>query len=223
MCPDSLPPKPNRRGEPRPPPAPRVVDPGRPRRYEPNPRHHTHEREGTSIALGLQNPLLESVHARRPDRWSHAAIVTASLFALPTPVIGLVVWSQAGWAGQALLEFGGFMAVLALVVFVFSASRNPSFAIEAGAHAVAEIDTTGEGVDVPLYRLDSVTVVDHRRRGLALRLVHGSSTLVLPFGMIEANQQLWDLVYNGVVHSISAGATTDARTRRVLRLPDTDK
>jgi hypothetical protein len=73
-----------------------------------------------------------------------------------------------------------------------------------------------------MHELRSVSVTDSPR-GLALRLVGpGNQRLTLPFGLLEANQRLWDLVYNGIRHSEAGGAEIDAGTRRVLHLPPRD-
>jgi hypothetical protein len=135
-----------------------------------------------------------------------------------TVVIALVAWFTAGDRAGAYLVVGAVVAAAAVLVFWYNAS-DTTVVLRAGARAVAEVDTDGAGVDLPLYELRSVGVTDSPR-GLALRLVGpNEQRLTLPFGLLEANQQLWDLVYNGIRHSEAAGAEVDARTRELLGLP----
>jgi hypothetical protein len=76
-------------------------------------------------------------------------------------------------------------------------------------------------------RSHAVTTDDLRRIHLAetadgweLSLVSANSTtLCLPLGLLEGNPRLWNLVYNGLRHSVAAGAVADPRTRELLRLP----
>jgi hypothetical protein len=110
-------------------------------------------------------------------------------------------------------------AAAVVLVFVFNASST-AVVLRAGARAVAEVNADGgEGIDLPLYELRSISVTNSPR-GLALRLVGPDKRrLTLPFGMLETNQQLWDLVYNGIRHSEATGADIDVPTRQRLRLP----
>jgi hypothetical protein len=105
-----------------------------------------------------------------------------------------------------------------VLVFLFNAS-DTTVVLRAGARAVSEVDVDGDGIDLPLYELRSISVKESSR-GLSLRLVGPDKRrLTLPFGLLEANQRLWDLVYNGIRHSEAAGAEIDTRTRELLALP----
>lgn len=112
-----------------------------------------------------------------------------------------------------------FLAVMFTVVFVpwlLFGRLYPR--IRASAHIV----NAGEANNLWLYELTRITV-RRRLRGPELRLEGRFATktwpMSLPLGLLETNHQLWDLVYNGIRHSVAAGATADERTRRLLRLP----
>jgi hypothetical protein len=138
-----------------------------------------------------------------------------------TVVIAVVVWITAEDRTAAYLISAAVVAAVAALFFLYNASRS-TVVLRVGARAVAEVDIDGAGTDLPLYELRSISVRDSSR-GLALRLVGpNKQRLTLPFGLLEANQQLWDLVYNGIRHSVVGGAEIDARTRELLRLPSHD-
>lgn len=73
---------------------------------------------------------------------------------------------------------------------------------------------------VNTYELTSIRVVhDESRR--KLRLVDSAGQLVnLPLQAVQGNQDLWDLVYNGILHSSKERDTDiNALARHSLRLP----
>jgi hypothetical protein len=138
-----------------------------------------------------------------------------------TAVIAIVLWFTGENRPGVYLIVAGVAAVVTALFFWRNAS-DTTVVLRAGARAVAEVDIDGAGLELPLYELRSISVIDSPR-GLALRIVGPNrQRLTLPFGLLEANQQLWDLVYNGIRHSEAAGAEIDARTRRLLALPSRD-
>jgi hypothetical protein len=221
MSAGELPPVPDPSGQPSPPTAPRVEGPWQGERFRLTVAHHQ-VADGMFVAsTGDGPPLLESAAARPPGGLRGVAL--AAVFAvLPVAVVlAVIVWFLAGDRTGAYLTLAAIVAVAAVVAFLFNAS-DTTVILRAGARAVAEVDGDGDGTALPLYELHSISVRDSAR-GLSLRLVsQDKRRLTLPFGLLEANQQLWDLVYNGIRHSEAAGAEIDARTRRLLALPPRD-
>jgi hypothetical protein len=130
----------------------------------------------------------------------------------------IVMWFTADgrrWNGYLILAA---VVAGATVLFFWRAASDTTVILRAGARVVAEVDVDGDGLDLPLYELRSVSVTGSVR-GRALRIVGpDKQRLTLPFGLLEANPQLWDLVYNGIRHSDAAGAEIDLRTRQLLGL-----
>jgi hypothetical protein len=76
---------------------------------------------------------------------------------------------------------------------------------------------------VRIYELVQVTMSQGRRRDAYLRLVdvHGHD-LQVSYAYLRRNRLIWDLVYNGILHSVIAGnARTNMSSRVKLDLPDT--
>ncbi len=219
MSAGELPPVPDPSGQPRPPTAPRVEGPWRGERYRLEARHHQVTDQLFVARTGQGPPLLESVAvARPPGRWRTATLGAAYAVLPVTVVIAIVLWLTAEDRAGTYLIMAAVVAGVAVLAFWYNAS-DTTVVLRAGARAVAEVDTDGDGTELPLYELSSIGITDSRR-GLSLRLVGpDKQRLTLPFGLLEANQQLWDLVYNGVRHSEAAGAEIDARSRRLLGLP----
>jgi hypothetical protein len=217
-----LPPVPDESGEPRPPAAPRVEGPWQGERHRLRVTHHEAGDQRFVKSTGhRRHPLLESVAARPPAHWRSAALGAVYAIAPAGVVIAVVLWFTAEDRTAAYLVLAG-VAVAVAVLFIAASTAYTTTVVRAGAHAVAEVDVDGVGTDLPLYELRSIGVTDSRR-GLALRLVGPDGRrLTLPFGLVEANQQLWDLVYNGIRHSAAAGAEVDDRTRQLLALPPRD-
>jgi hypothetical protein len=170
-------------------------------------------------STGQRDPLLETVAAARPPgRWRSAAVGAAYAVLPVTVAIAIVLWFAVEDRTSAYLIMVPIVVVAAALALWNNASDS-TVVLRAGARAVAEVDRDGAGTDLPLYELRSIRVTDSAR-GLALRLVGpGKQRLTLPFGLLEANQRLWDLVYNGIRHSEAAGAEIDTRTREILGLP----
>ncbi|TWF80514.1 hypothetical protein FHX44_116457 [Pseudonocardia hierapolitana] len=213
-----LPPAPDSSGQRRPPTAPRVDGPWQGERYRLKAAHHQVADRLFVASTGQGDPLLESVAARPPRRLRDAALGAVYMVLPVAVVIALVVWFTAEDRTLAFLISAAVVAAVAVLAFWYNASE-PTVVLRAGARAVAEVDADGAGTHLPLYELRSVSVTDSPR-GLALRLVGpAGQRLTLPFGLLEANQRLWDLVYSGIRHSEEGGAEIDERTRRVLHLP----
>ncbi len=217
-----LPPVPDASWQPRPPAAPRVVGPWGGGRHELEVGHHEVADRLYVASTGQGPPLLESARAGRPPgRWVTAAL-DAGYIVLPIALVGAIaLWFIVEDRTQGYLFLAAAVVVTGALFFWRNAA-DTTVVLLAGARAVAEVDTDGDGLDLPLYELREIGVTDSRR-GLSLRLVGpGAQRLTLPFGLLEANQQLWDLVYNGIRHSEAAGAEVDARTRQLLALPPRD-
>lgn len=216
---DQLPPVPDASGNPRPPAAPAVSGPWDGTREVV--AHHHPPASGDDIARTIGYPLLERAVSRRPNRLRHAlaGAAAAGLVSIVVAVVVLLVWSE-DRAGDAVI-FGGVFAVVLGVFAVLFFLTETHLAVEAGPRGVAMVDGAGEGTVVDVYRLTRISLVDWGPGpGPALRVVGpGRTVQVLPCGLVEGNQQLWDLVHNGLRHSAAAGAEVDDATRERLHLP----
>jgi hypothetical protein len=217
-----LPPVPDPSGQPRPPTAPRIEGPWQDERYRLKTAHHQVADTLFVAPTGQGDPLLETAAARRPPGGRRMAALGAVYAVAPvTVVLAIVLWFISWDRVSAYLILAAVAAVAAVLAF-WNNAANTTVVVRAGARAVAEVDRDGAGLDLPLYELRAISVTDSSR-GLSLRLLGpNKARLTLPFGLLEANQQLWDLVYNGIRHSEAAGAEIDARTRQLLGLPTRD-
>lgn len=218
----ALPPVPDGAGEPRPPAAPRVAGPWS---IRPSDRHARvgHHPDGMLTAIGgTTYGVLERVVVRRADRWSHALLPVLGWWGVPA-VLMVVYALVIGPAVTVLSVLAVVLAVVGSVTYVRAATGPDSYlTLVAGARFAGDASGVSDegGRVVHLYGLASVTVRPSRGRGPVLRVAEaGTRPLVLPLGALEANPQLWDLVYNGVRHSVAGGARTDRRTRELLSLP----
>jgi hypothetical protein len=70
------------------------------------------------------------------------------------------------------------------------------------------------------YELSDITVTSHAGgHGLELKDAHGG-TADADFGLIQVNRDLWDLVYNGILHSVAGGAETNKLAVKRLHLEE---
>ena len=103
------------------------------------------------------------------------------------------------------------MCILGCAVASFLSARNSTCA------AGAEWFFHG-GRWVRQYELTSVKV----KMRFSLRYLRmtdrGGRTVTTFLGDLQTNQELWDLVYNGIRHSVAAGAETNWVARRALEL-----
>ncbi|GEC07800.1 hypothetical protein SSP24_54550 [Streptomyces spinoverrucosus] len=218
MAASELPPVPSLSGQPRPPTAPRVEGSWDAGRHRLTIAH----RQTPGTILGLTehgDPLLETAAAHRPPGGLRTTALIVVYAVLPvTVVMTVTLWFTAYDRAEAYLIMVAVVGAFALLSFL-SEVRDTTVVLRAGARAIAEVDSDGDGTELPLYELRAISV-RNSLRGPALRLVGpNKQRLTLPFGLLEANQQLWDLVYNGIRHSEAAGAEIDAHTRQVLGLP----
>jgi hypothetical protein len=208
-----LPPVPDPAGHPRPPAAPRVLGSWSSERHRVRSAHH---RAADQLFVGpsRQHPLLESVGADRPPgRWRTIALGTVVAILPVSVVMSILIWFTAEDRMESYLILAG-VAGAAYVLFFWLNRKEGGVLLHAGAQIVAELDLDGDGTELLVYELRSI-----KAKGTDLRLVGSNGWRVtLPFGLLEANQQLWDLVYNGIRHSEAAGAEIDARTRQLLDL-----
>jgi hypothetical protein len=208
-----LPPVPDPAGQPRPPAAPRVVGAWAADRHRVRFAHHL-AADQLFVGPSRQHPLLESVGADRPPgRWRTIALGTAVAILPVSVVMAILVWFTAEDRTESFLILAG-VAGAAYLLFFWLNREEGGVLLHAGAQVVAELDLDGDGTELPVYELRSI-----KAKGPALRL-EGSNgwRVTLPFGLLEANQQLWELVYNGIRHSEAAGAEIDAHTRQLLGL-----
>jgi hypothetical protein len=221
MSAGQLPPVPDPSGQPRPPAAPRLEGAWQGARYQLTVRHHEVADLLFVGPTGQRHPLLESAGARPPSGRRTAAFGAVYAVLPVTVLIAILLWFTTDGGPGIYLILVAVAAVVAVLFFWRNASGT-TVVLRAGARAVAEVDIDGAGLELPLYELRSISVRD-TSRGKALRIVGpNKQRLTLPFGLLGANPQLWDLVYNGVRHSEAAGAEIDAHTRQLLALPPRD-
>lgn len=234
-APPSLPPVPDPTGHPRPPAAPRITGPWTGRRTATAGHHRAEDQRSWPFGvdsptererrLRREHPMLEEVTGAVPtyaDRLPTALLVGGVPVAQFVVVGGiLALWSGTTEAvARNLPVLGWLLAGVFVVLFTvwMLGNRTPT-RICAAARIVNARPT-----DLWLYELTAVTV-RHRRHGPELRLSGRAVSFTkvgrvsLPLGLLESNPQLWDLVHNGIRHSVAAGARTDERTRELLGLP----
>lgn len=140
----------------------------------------------------------------RPRSWVAAGLILVIM------VVPLTI-AQRGLSWMGFWWFWPILAGVCLLAFVKSGER-----IAAGAAWFMY----GRCV-VRTYELTSVKLVRSsggRASELELRDAHGGKAFV---GMwkFQLHPRMWDLVYNGIRHSVRAGAETNGRVREHLRLP----
>lgn len=194
----NLPPMPNPvTGEPRPPAAP-VVDSS-----SANTNNRASSRGKAPRTPEGESPALEWYYPTRAIR------VAAGLVCSALGVVVYVLRSGFGWVGNVWLWL---LLAAPPLVFLFLGRRGKT---AAGADWLA---TSDKGY-VKIYRLTEVTVhVDGIAHMLQLLDDQGGS-LRAQISDLEANHKLWDLVYNGILHSVHVGeAETNKRAREYLQL-----
>ncbi|MFD6859403.1 hypothetical protein ACFWCF_18945 [Rhodococcus sp. NPDC060090] len=185
-------------GEPRPPRAPRIhrgtqnTPSDREPRNPPAPPCH----------LG---PTLEWIQPTARDPYIAALMMVGIAVAYLTLTNGGFRWIN--WWGIWLI-----MAASAWVMF--GATRNHWAA--AGA---TWVQWRSSWVDT--YHLTRIRFsADGTNRVLRLKDAHGNEIHSFKISQIQGNPDLWDLVYNGILHSVASGnCDIDAKTRRILKIP----
>ncbi|HEY3606475.1 MAG TPA: hypothetical protein VGL06_03195 [Pseudonocardiaceae bacterium] len=160
---------------------------------------------GQGPVLACYRPVLSS----RTKFWQLArgiaAVLVASVLFVLIP--GLPVWTLV-WLLLVTLAYLG----ITIVLIRLSGRRVSS--------AGAEWYSTGNRW-VRVYELVQVTMSQGSRRDAYLRLVdvHGNE-LQVSYAYLRRNRLIWDLVYNGILHSVIAGnARTNMSSRAKLDLP----
>jgi len=147
------------------------------------------------------SPTLETHAASNRTTWSYGAAASILVIAIVTFFYG-VSWIAIWWA----------WAILALVVATtFAFTRTGFYA--AGADWVRsrkEWVRTYELTEIEMHLSSAGTE-------LFLRDSSGQ-TLNGRLANLQANRNLWDLVYNGIRHSIAHGATANRYARDALKL-----
>lgn len=197
---DQLPPQPDpQTGLPRPPRAPRnfhgrVATPvGRA------------PRKGASPAPTTHGPALEwNQQSRRSAIWS--GLIAAAII-----------------AGFFLFRFGGFgwvtqwwcwLLVVVCGLAIYKATSN--------TWIVAGSDWLQNGSQwVNVYELVEVKIgASGANQVLRLKDSYGRRIRSVSLSAVQANQPLWDLVYNGIVHAVISGKADPPKgTRKILSLP----
>ncbi len=196
--PIDLPPMPDSiTGEPRPPRAPHL------------PRHGIH----TSQALptkatgctGAFRPHPRMAPATLRDQYGDAAMLAGLLAVFGTISAGGFSWVLEWWAWGLLALFPWIM---------FRASGN-----HWTAAGVSWVQWRDSWVDT--YKLTRIQFsADGYSRVLRLKDAHGNEIHSFKISEIQRNPDLWDLVYNGILHSVASGnCDIDAKTRHILKIP----
>ncbi|MQA11816.1 MAG: hypothetical protein GEU98_25365 [Pseudonocardiaceae bacterium] len=196
MKPTELPPMPDKHtGEPRPPRAPLESD------WKPD----YGDRKNLSRVLQPppgEGPVLEWRNASHGERIFYAAFMALA-------GAGIYTWKSSGfsWVGQWYL----WLILIAITVLSYLLPKNDR--MSAGADWFNH-----KGAFVKTYELASVKITR--------AFVHASLDLVDREGSktstnlpdIQQNRELWDLVYNGILHSVHNGAETNSQALEQLRL-----
>mgnify|MGYP001297137917 CR=1 FL=1 len=186
-------------GEPRPPRAPLNVTPKS--RGKTNP-----QRAQVPAAPAGEGPVLEWYQESSRD-----SILTGLLGSLVIAAFGTLKDGGFGWMDSWGLWF---FVLLPIPVFYLYGRKG-------GFSAGAEWFATSEKTHVRLYELTEVTVNNPaglQSWGLELHDEHGGSASV-SLRELQQNQALWDLVYNGIAHSVLRGAATaNERALEMLKL-----
>jgi hypothetical protein len=196
MYSDGLPPRPDReRGEPRPPRAPTTDS-------ESNEKKQPWNRRRVAAGPDAAGPPLEWDYGDSRTQWWVGGIVLALMFLLATLKWGGFDWVSVWWL---------WLVLPGLAWLTSSLVRGHK--ISAGADWL-----NSRGGIVRTYELTKVTVTSHAGGyGLELADAQGGSADA-DFGLIQVNRDLWDLVYNGILHSVAAGAETNNLAVKRLHL-----
>lgn len=195
----SLPPMPdNETGQPRPPRAPLALEWKYPTTTEEDPSVVPAPPEG-------HGPALEWYYKRGVPIWYTSVLIIALLAVVYTVVTLSFSWTSTWWLW--LLFFLGPIYGLAL---------------RRGCWCVAGANWYQHGDEyVNTYELTSVAIIQAARDTLELKDRDGNE-ITPHLDDAQRNQALWDLVYNGILHSVHrGGATTNERARLLLQLGQT--
>jgi hypothetical protein len=209
LDPADLPPKPDpRTGLPRPPHAP-----------DPRPGSDNEDNEGGVVDLAAvpqpppgQGPVLACYRAILGSRAKFWLLARGIAAVLVPPIVFVLFPGVPVWGLVWLLLVA--LAFLGTVVFVIRSSGRRVSA------AGAEWYSSGARW-VRIYELVQVTMSQGGGRRAYLRLVDvDGRELQVSYGYVRQNRLIWDLVYNGILHSVIAGnAKTNMSSRVKLDLP----
>jgi len=185
-------------GEPRPPRAPRIHQ-GKEQTPQDRQPHNP-----PPLPSG-HGPMLEWIQPSVRLQYGAAAAMAGILVVFAIVRTGGFEWLHWWWY-WALLIVGSWI--------MFRATRNHWTA--AGA---TWVQWRSSWVDT--YRLTRIRFsADGTNRVLRLRDAHGNEIHSFKISEIQGNPDLWDLVYNGILHSIASGnCDIDAKTRQILQIP----
>lgn len=197
-----LPPKPDAEtGEPRPPRAPRAFGGDESTPVTQAPRKHPAGPDGRGLTLEWRQ------ETTRSSVW--AGVVTALL------VLGLPTVNSWSFDWMARPSWWAFFGPLAFIGGWIMYKAFGKMWIAAGA---TWLQTGRFWVDV--YQLTEVRI---KAAGVnqMLRLKDSVGREVsVKISDVQRNQALWDLVYNGILHSVVSGSADPSRgTRTILKLP----
>ena len=185
-------------GEPRPPRAPRI--------HRGSDRTPTDRQPRNRPAPPPDNfgPMLEWNQPTLRDQCYAAAAMAGLLIALVSVQAGLE-WVRWWWYWAIVVTFAWIM---------FRTNGNVWTA--AGA---TWVQWRSSWVDT--YHLTRIRFsADGYSRVLRLKDAHGNEIHSFKISEIQGNPDLWDLVYNGILHSVASGnCDIDAKTRRILQIP----
>ena len=209
--------RPDRFGEPRPPAAPRS---GASHRHPVRALHldpHDPPRRWRRIGPP-ERPPLEAVlvpgRARLVGALGESSVVAACVLAL----VGWGVWSGRMSLGLAVELWVGAVALTVVWRFLVA---------DAGPPVAAGADWVGDPTSwLPIYELTRVDAAparnsdgDDLRGTVALTLWQDERGIMLDMALLQSNPALWDLVYQGLLASIAAGAELSEDARQALRQP----
>ncbi|TWE13820.1 hypothetical protein [Prauserella muralis] len=167
---------------------------------EPAPKQPYHSKKVLPGPEGGGPPLEWHYGDRRMQWWFSGVTVVACL---------LLAVFKSGWAWAGEWYVWAVLAAFGLIAWILPKGHK----ISAGADW---LNTRGEIVRI--YELTAVKLKG-TAGGYNIHLydVHGHEADT-GLDLMYANRDLWDLVYNGIRHSVAHGAQTDALTRSKLQL-----
>ncbi|WP_156994437.1 hypothetical protein [Pseudonocardia acaciae] len=210
--------RPDRFGEPRPPAAPRS---GMSYRYPVRALHldpRAPSRRWRRIGPP-DRPALELVLVPTRAQFATAAVESSPVALLCVGAFGWAAWVDVIPVWVAVVLGLGLVGLTVLWRWLVSDASAP---VAAGADWVGT-----SALWVPLYELTLVEAEaaqngdgDDIAGTVALALWHGPETvIVLDMALLQSNPALWDLVHQGVLASIAAGAELTEDARQALRQP----
>lgn len=210
--------RPDRFGEPRPPAAPRSGSsyrhPVRVLHLDPHDPPRRWRRVGPH-----GRPPLEVVLVPARVRLAGAALESGLYALIGGAVLGWAAWTD--WM-PPWLAVVVWLGIVGLMVLWRSLDADVSPPVLAGADWVGR-----STLWVPLYELTRLGADTARNQDgdelpgtVALSLWHGPDEAIsLDMALLQSNPALWDLVYQGLLASIAAGAELTDNARQALRQP----